>query len=539
MKIVTFYSFRGGVGRSLSVANVGHNLVETRERRVLLVDFDLEAPGLSFMPFLSPEKKAKSGGIFEFMLAFQKGRNPDIANYVSPLREYQNHLFLMKSGNMQKGYSVGELNVKRLLKSTRQRPNFAQYFRKQAESLGYHYVLLDSRTGLTEIGGMCTVALADLVVILTGLNRQNLEGTKWVLRNIQARGADPNRSLVVFSHVPDSEEELKRRRMREALNDLGLKGGQASTSLSYHPRVSLEEELFVKDWPETRLAESYVRLAKEICSRNDEDIDKLTARIRGAEYGPPRKTEETLRQVAETADSLYPESPTLHRALGVVYFARKLDIDAQRHLSLYLRKSPGLHPVEQSLLLTCLYRQNKVGELEAEFRRAVDLARKSDAGVRSEMVERLAILDRAYIQSRPKARRKVAVWLRGEAEMLKLMLRTKQSNERMARLLDGLSGTEVYLHYVDPNTRYLDAALEHARESLRLGNESATYNLACAYALKGQRVEALRELQRTPPRTLITVAPDKDRDWEMYWSDPEFRKILRTAKRDALPRRRR
>jgi cellulose biosynthesis protein BcsQ len=44
--IVTFYSFKGGVGRTLALANVGVVLAQ-RGHRVLVIDFDLEAPGLT------------------------------------------------------------------------------------------------------------------------------------------------------------------------------------------------------------------------------------------------------------------------------------------------------------------------------------------------------------------------------------------------------------------------------------------------------------------------------------------------------------
>src|SRR5688572_3223135 len=43
--IVTFYSYRGGVGRSMSMANVGEILADLGYR-VTLCDWDLEAPGL-------------------------------------------------------------------------------------------------------------------------------------------------------------------------------------------------------------------------------------------------------------------------------------------------------------------------------------------------------------------------------------------------------------------------------------------------------------------------------------------------------------
>ena len=45
MYITTFYSFKGGVGRTMALVNVAVELVR-QGRRVLAVDFDLEAPGL-------------------------------------------------------------------------------------------------------------------------------------------------------------------------------------------------------------------------------------------------------------------------------------------------------------------------------------------------------------------------------------------------------------------------------------------------------------------------------------------------------------
>ncbi|WP_354425224.1 hypothetical protein [Mesorhizobium abyssinicae] len=44
--VVTFYSYKGGVGRSFALANVGV-LLSRWGFRVLCIDFDLEAPGLS------------------------------------------------------------------------------------------------------------------------------------------------------------------------------------------------------------------------------------------------------------------------------------------------------------------------------------------------------------------------------------------------------------------------------------------------------------------------------------------------------------
>ena len=45
-KIVSFYSYKGGVGRTMALVNVAHVLARDGYR-ILMVDFDLEAPGMT------------------------------------------------------------------------------------------------------------------------------------------------------------------------------------------------------------------------------------------------------------------------------------------------------------------------------------------------------------------------------------------------------------------------------------------------------------------------------------------------------------
>jgi hypothetical protein len=56
---------------------------------------------------------------------------------------------------------------------------FFDWLRRQWSGLGgYDVVLVDSRTGITEMGGICAYQLADAAVLLCAPNYQNLRGTK-------------------------------------------------------------------------------------------------------------------------------------------------------------------------------------------------------------------------------------------------------------------------------------------------------------------------------------------------------------------------
>ena len=69
--IVTFYSYKGGTGRTMALANVAW-ILASAGKKVLVVDWDLEAPGLHryFAPFLLDKELTSSEGMIDFVSDF-------------------------------------------------------------------------------------------------------------------------------------------------------------------------------------------------------------------------------------------------------------------------------------------------------------------------------------------------------------------------------------------------------------------------------------------------------------------------------------
>src|SRR4051812_11364377 len=72
--IFTFYSYKGGVGRSMALANVAESLHE-KGLRVVMIDWDLEAPGLEtfFCPPGSEKQLAElraHPGLIDMIMAY-------------------------------------------------------------------------------------------------------------------------------------------------------------------------------------------------------------------------------------------------------------------------------------------------------------------------------------------------------------------------------------------------------------------------------------------------------------------------------------
>src|SRR5947207_1655834 len=70
-RIVTFYSYTGGIGRSIAVASLAWHFANAG-KRVLAIDWDLDAPGLHhyFRPYLVDPALTASPGIIDFMVDF-------------------------------------------------------------------------------------------------------------------------------------------------------------------------------------------------------------------------------------------------------------------------------------------------------------------------------------------------------------------------------------------------------------------------------------------------------------------------------------
>jgi hypothetical protein len=67
-KIITFYSYKGGTGPSMAVSNVAW-ILASNGYDVLLIDWDLEAPGLHryLRPFLVDPELTSSPGVIDFV----------------------------------------------------------------------------------------------------------------------------------------------------------------------------------------------------------------------------------------------------------------------------------------------------------------------------------------------------------------------------------------------------------------------------------------------------------------------------------------
>ena len=253
--IITFYSYKGGTGRSMALANVAW-ILASNGYRVLTVDWDLEAPGLHryFAPFMLDPNLADSEGVIDIVNDYvtaamtpQPEPEPALAESVAPepvkwyepfanVRRYATSLdWTFPEVEGRKGWidliaagRQGQAYATRMNSFSWQ--NFYDKLggggfieaMKERMKADYDYVLIDSRTGVSDTSGICTVQLPDVLVVCFTLNRQSIEGASAVAASVEAQRPAGSSSAFRIFPVPTRVEKAEKQKLdlaREAARD--------------------------------------------------------------------------------------------------------------------------------------------------------------------------------------------------------------------------------------------------------------------------------------------------------------------------------
>lgn len=271
-QVTTFYSYKGGSGRSMALANVAWALA-TNNERVLVIDWDLEAPGLHryFHPFLSDPDQKESPGLIDRVWLYvdqldgastdrkDRFRSADCGDIVQALDIpglSKGCLHFIGAGQQNEHYSEkvvgldwngfylkfdGEAFINHLIEWARG---------------NYSHILIDSRTGVADTAGICTTQVPDLLVMCLVYNRQSIDGTASVAQSIVAarsqRGSQQLKTEFIPCRVEDrSSVESARRYATNRLNKISrddrrpLERELRRAEIRHYPWCAFEEKLAV------------------------------------------------------------------------------------------------------------------------------------------------------------------------------------------------------------------------------------------------------------------------------------------------------
>ena len=320
--VATFYSYKGGVGRTVLAANAAALLA--RSGKTLLWDLDIEAPGLHRIRDLE-SNKANATGFFEWLLAWQEKRKfdpptprdlKDLAKCLLPVGKAPKLSVLPAHGDEANFADLYQrIDWNRFLAAEPERGlklfrSIIEFFGSEAGG-GFRCIVLDSRTGITDIGGYLAALLPHVTVLVGNYGRQNTGGLRaiWqaLQRQVRTENTDPDRAPLpplriemVASPIPtdDPAEELALR--AEWAKGFGLATPDAAIHIPESPVLRRSESI---------LALQPDHAAGEVVAQ----YEKLVARLQAIDAERRREDAAAAMAVAERPDIYDVGDPRLSR----------------------------------------------------------------------------------------------------------------------------------------------------------------------------------------------------------------------------------
>ncbi|MDX2821971.1 FxSxx-COOH system tetratricopeptide repeat protein [Streptomyces ipomoeae] len=206
-RIITFYSYKGGTGRTMALANTAW-ILAANGKRVLTVDWDLEAPGLDrfFRPFLDPNALAATTGVIDMITEYSWAATtggPRSGSWHLDYARVEPHAMSLNPEVL--GLSFPDGGSLDFLSAGRQNREYSatvssfewdNFYERLGGGLfldalrddmraSYDYVLIDSRTGLSDNADICTIQMPDVLVDCFTLSGQSMDGAAAVAHSVE------------------------------------------------------------------------------------------------------------------------------------------------------------------------------------------------------------------------------------------------------------------------------------------------------------------------------------------------------------------
>lgn len=210
--VATFYSLRGGVGRSTALAYSAHVLAASG-KKVVCVDMDLEAPGVTSI--FGKEKDVEvDKGVVAILTDFDNGKDVDITSHLIKVST-ESDLYCLPAGipNAEYARKLRDLAFEHWYREDKN--PLHQLINALKNNLPFQpdVILLDARTGISELNAPLLFDIADLSIIVFFPHPQAFEGTASLVkallssksgRTVNGQRLTPEPRFIV-SPIPSSK----------------------------------------------------------------------------------------------------------------------------------------------------------------------------------------------------------------------------------------------------------------------------------------------------------------------------------------------
>lgn len=228
-KIAAFYSYKGGVGRTTTLLATLGALLEMRLSsapvRVLVIDADLEAPGLTFdipgppdrfclLDFLALVHDADDWRTSAVPLAAERLRKNSETLELSSGRA--SFYFLPAFLHAEQIFAPS-VTMEQVVRTRGRAHVIAEALAALGQAIGVDVVLVDLRAGVTEISSPLLLDPRVQTILVTSCGSQSIAGTQLVLHRMEARVKRATSPEIVLTMIPT---ELKTETVAELAGKL-------------------------------------------------------------------------------------------------------------------------------------------------------------------------------------------------------------------------------------------------------------------------------------------------------------------------------
>ncbi len=210
--VVAFHSFKGGVGRTTHALALAQALTEDKQQ-VLLVDGDMEAPGISWV---FEQRLPNPPVSFADFLALAHGdSSPDGKNAVQLVADRLQSglidgIYILPSFRSNAGFTSLEIRPEHLIQGAKNPFILTDILANLGKNLGVDVVLVDLHAGLSELAALLILDPRVYRIFVTTLSGQAISGTSAILELIgkrapSTRDTEPLPALII-SQVPEDNQ---------------------------------------------------------------------------------------------------------------------------------------------------------------------------------------------------------------------------------------------------------------------------------------------------------------------------------------------
>ena len=292
-KVVTFYSFKGGMGRTTALAATALSLAK-QGKNVLMIDTDVEAPGLAT---LFVDENSVRSGVVDYLLEYNLNyESIAIDDYLIQITdpvltsEMKGNIFLIPSGVIDRDYlqKLARIDFQDTVPGSLKK-RICQLVEdavaRIAQFCKIDYVLLDARAGFHDMGGIVTTQIPHGVVVFGKDTKQSWQGIRLVVNAISSVQKDRPLLAIVDSACGQNGVVSTEEKQEFTKGSYMICSETYYSDDDYQPGIEAEGEahspIFI---PYQAVLSTGVQLYSEGSLQKNEDLEQIKALLMGKEY---------------------------------------------------------------------------------------------------------------------------------------------------------------------------------------------------------------------------------------------------------------